>query len=192
MDTKTIVKDITNGLELLENQSNRNLVINNYNRFKTKTPFSPTLNNYIEEWFETYKNVFVFTDTDDFDENDIEGTLEKHIQRFKDTGKIHVWTGESDGTIFGDATINHKFRAWHDYIHVTLGYGYDFIGESIVASIQASQLPSEWVFEKELVLCEVVGQAQYFMQHNEFLKDQRKFTVTYLQSPFEALRVKQL
>lgn len=174
------LKTLQNGLQLLENQEQRNHVISNLRRYQSSTPFSQHLNKYIEQWYHNHSHHFVFTSIDDFNENDIEGTFEKHKQRFKETGKIHIWTGESDNTIFGDPKINHYFRAWHDYIHITNGYGYDFVGESITANIQCSQLPQHLQFERELILCEIVGQAQYFMKQGEFLKNQRNFTVNYL------------
>ena len=161
-------------------------------RLKTTVPFSTRFNEWIEQWFENHKDLFVFVNEDDFDETDIQGTFDKHVQRFKETGKIHIWTGASDHTIFGEPTVNHKFRAWHDYIHITYGYGYDFVGESICSAIQQSMLPTNWHFERNLVHAEIVGQAQYFMVNGNFLNDQRLFTYLYLQQPQNTLTIKDL
>lgn len=161
-------------------------------RLKQTAPFSQRLNDWIENWFDNHKHIFKFVDTDDFDSDDIEATFKKHTARFQTEGVIHIWTGASDNTIFGEPTINHKFRAWHDFIHITQGYGYDFVGESICSVIQQSQLPNNWHFEKNLIHCEIVGQAQYFMLHGEFLKDQRKFTHLYLIRPDWALKNKEV
>lgn len=30
------------------------------------------------------------------------------------SGRVVVWDGASDATIYGDARVNHAFRAWHD------------------------------------------------------------------------------
>ena len=182
----TDLRQLANGLDVLENINTSQSL----HRLKQEIPFSNKLNDFICKWIENNKDKFVFTDTDDFDPNDIEGTLQKHIQRYNETGKIHVWTGCSDKTIFADATVNHKFRAWHDYIHVTEGYGYDFIGESIVADIQRQQLPKEWVLERELVMCEIVGQAQYNMIYGEFIDNQRLFTADYLNNVKQTLKKK--
>lgn len=190
-DLKQHLSTLTNGLILNENVQQRNYVITNLRRHKTSTPFSQSLNDFILQWYNNHSHHFIFTETDDFDENDIDGTFEKHKQRFKETDMIHIWTGCSDNTIFGEPTINHYFRAWHDYIHITENYGYDFVGESIVANIQCSQLPHHLIFERELILCEIVGQAQYFMKHNEFVKNQRNFTRNYLSDCRTALLHKQ-
>lgn len=183
MNTQTIVSEIANGLQLLEGQKRRDYLIRNNYLLKKTVPFSSRLNEWIANWYDRNKVFFRFTKHDDFDPEDIEGTFQRHKKRFEESGVISIWTGASEGTIFGDPTINHKFRAWHDYIHLTHNLGYDFIGESITANVQASQLPNDWLFERELVLCEVVGQAQYNMMTGEFVEDQRQFTVDYLQNP---------
>lgn len=154
-----------------------------YRRFKVTTPFSQRLNSFVEEWFEKHKDIFIFVDEDDFDGEDIEGTFEKHKQRYKETGKIHIWTGASDCTIFGEAEINHKFRAWHDFIHIQQNKGYDFIGETFVCEIQKSMLPLDWHLERELIQIEIVGQALYFMESGTFLNNQRDFTYHYMINP---------
>ena len=180
------------GLQLLESQDDKQRVLNAFFKFKHNTPFSRTLNNFIEEMV---KNIelckyakFVYTDVDDFDEDDLTGTFQRHLKRFEETGEIHVWTGASDLTIFGDPTINHKFRAWHDYIHIINNLGYDAIGESIVCDIQKEQLPNHMLFEKELLHIEVVGQIHYHALNNSFVEDQRQFTIDYLLNPLKALR----
>ena len=187
MITQTDLERLKNGLDTLEN------IRTKYRLFKLRdeAPFSQQLNNFISQWYAANWEHFLFTDEDDFDETDIQGTFDRHVQRFKETGTIKIWTGASEGTIFGEPTINHYFRAWHDYIHITEGLGYDFVGESIVCEIQKSQLPNEWIFEKELIQSEIVGQAQYFMTNGDFLKDQRRFTHRYLLDPLLAIRSKQ-
>ena len=198
MLTTNDITRLKNGLDIVEQHEGIVGRLNYLNDPRVKQEdkdslsFSPRLNNYINTWFEQYKDTFVFTDEDDFDADDIEGTLGTHIRRYKRTGKIHIWTGASENTIFADATVNHKFRAWHDYIHITNNIGYDFVGESIVSSMQQAQLPLGWEFEKELIHCEVVGQGQYFMKWGEFLLDQRKFSLEYLNSPVLALNHRQV
>jgi len=186
MNSKDLER-LTNGLRLLESKEEKEHLINNFSRLKNDVPFSKRLNDWLENWFKHNNTSIKFTKVDDFDSNDLEGTLRMHIQRFKETGKIHVWTGESDNSIFGVNRLNWYFRAWHDYIHVINNLGYDFLGESIVSSIQASQLPSEWHFERELINIEVVGQAQYFSKVGKFIADQRRFTINYLTDPNYAL-----
>jgi len=148
--------------------------------YKDAIPFSQRLNDFVTNWFTKHWDLFVFTDNDDFDADDMEGTLAKHRETYLRTGKIYIWTGASDRTIFVEPRINHYFRAWHDYIHITENLGYDFIGESAVCSIQMAQLPFDWGYERALVQSEIVGQALYYMKYNEFIDDQRGFTLQYL------------
>lgn len=162
----------------------------NLMRLKKSVPFSERLNEFIVQWYEKRKKMFVFTDKDDFDGDDLEGTLKRHIERFRETGKIHVWNGASDNTIFGDATVNTYFRCWHDYIHITSGYGYDLFGETMTMEAQRSMLPSDWKFERELIYSEIVGQALYFQHYGYFLADQRQFTVAFLMNAHGALNTK--
>jgi hypothetical protein len=153
-----------------------------------KIPFSKKLNQFIKLWFKTHKDIFIFTNEDNFNPNDIEGTFNAHKKIYKETGKVHIWTGESENTIFGKEKINHYFRAWHDYIHLNYNLGYSITEESIVCNIQRDMLPSDWVFEKELINAEIIGQAHYFYINNDFVKNQRLFTANYLHNSINALK----
>lgn len=153
------------------------------------TPFSRQLNDFIKTWFENHKHIFVFTEVDNFDEKDIQSTFENHKKIYRETGKIHIWTGASENTIFGNEKINHYFRAWHDYIHINYNLGYSITEESIVCNIQRDMLPSEWYFEKELINAEIIGQAHYFYRNNKFVENQRLFTAIYLDSSIKALNL---
>ena len=169
--------------EIMENFS-----IAQLERLKESIPFSERLNNFIENWYNENKEYFNFVEVDDFDENDIEGTFEKHKKRFEETKKINIWTGESEGTIFGCARVNHMFRAWHDFIHIRENLGYSITEESIVCDIQRDMLPSDWAFEKSLVESEIRGQAHYFFINNKFVDNQRVFTRKYLENSISAIR----
>jgi hypothetical protein len=74
------------------------------------------------------------------------------------------------------------FRAWHDYIHITRGLDFSPMNEAAVAFIQASELPWDWWYEKQLIMCEVVGQVVGHHRTGDFPEDQRKFTAALLQS----------
>jgi len=152
------------------------------------TPFSRQLNDFIKTWFENHKHIFVFTEVDNFDEKDIQSTFENHKKIYRKTGKIHIWTGASENTIFGNEKINHYFRAWHDYIHLNYNLGYSITEESIVCNIQKDQLPQNWYFEKELINAEIIGQSHYFYMNNDFVKNQRLFTANYLHNSIDALK----
>lgn len=178
------------GLELLESQEQKRDLIIKSMHLRNEVPFSRQLNVFIRRQFKLLSNnvKFVFTDKDDFDEDDLKGTFLRHYKRFQDTNEIHIWTGASDNTIFGEQRINHYFRAWHDYIHLTNNLGYDSVGESIVCDIQTEQLPTNWLFERELLHIEVVGQIHYHALNHKFVEDQRQFTIDYLLNPLKALK----
>jgi hypothetical protein len=164
-------------------------------RSKSSTPFSERLNEWIHNWYNTIQGrygTFIFVDEDDFNPEDIEATFEWHKQRYKDTGKIHIWNGASDNNIFGSTGMNLMFRAWHDYTHITNDLGYSFLDESITAEMQQAQLPADWLYEKKLVHCEIVGQAMYFMKNDRFAEDQRSFTQWFLRTPLVALNAEEL
>lgn len=191
MIQSTDLSRLKTGLQLLESQDDRKRVLNAYFKFKQDTPFSRKLNDFIRRQYNLIRSKgvkFVFVEVDDFDETDLKGTFLRHYKRFKDTGEIHVWTGASENTIFGEERINHYFRAWHDYTHLVNNLGYDSVGESIVCDLQIQQLPTDWLFERELLHIEVVGQIHYHALNHDFVKDQRQFTIDYLLNPIKALR----
>lgn len=165
---------------------------NYLNRLKKTAPFSNRLNNFVLDWFEIHKDTFIFTDKDNFDSDNIEATFENHKKIYRETGKIYIWTGCSENTIFGSPEINHKFRAWHDYIHLNYFLGYSIIEESIVCDIQKDMLPVDWIFERKLIECEIRGQAHYFYLNNKFINNQRLFSSLWIQDSIKALRLKDI
>lgn len=173
------------------NLHHRTNLISNFSKLKASTPFSQRLNDWLELWFDRHKSIFVFTENDDFDGKNSKQTLLNHIDKFHKTQKIHIWSGACLNTIYGCSKINLYFRSFHDYIHIYYQLGYDFAGESIIASIQCSMLPSDWVLERELIMIEILGQNQYYVKHKEFLKNQRRFSIDYLTNPNDAITKKQ-
>ena len=176
--------DILKDLDAVEQNFHRKeYLISNFSRLKSSVPFSPRLNLWIEKWFKLHQTLFVFTDKDDFfDAKSIQETLQLYVEHFNSTNTILIWNGASSDNIYGSEKGNLMFRCWHDYIHITHRSGFSFAGESIVASIQCSMLPSDWIFEKELVMIEILGQNQYYSVHKEFVKNQRQFAIEYLKS----------
>lgn len=94
------------------------------------------------------------------------------------TDRLVVWAGASDRTIYGSPSMNHMFRAWHDAGHLLLGAPFTLEGEKAVALWQARQLNDDTL--AEIVLAEVVGQAQFFALQGEFPSDQRQFIQEFL------------
>jgi hypothetical protein len=89
-----------------------------------------------------------------------------------------IWSGESNNTIYQDASVNYAFRALHDALHITTGLGFSHDHEIELGRIQASQYDSQLM--QDLVYCEVALQAKYHQETGLFLKDQVSFTQNYL------------
>ena len=105
------------------------------------------------------------------------------------TGRILVWSGESDRTIFADPEVNWAFRAWHDWCHLTHGLEFTTQDEVKVALVQMGHIRTLYGHDKRadrfcaLIDAEVIGQIVYQQQHGEFPHDQMTFTREYLGLP---------
>ena len=179
----------------LNNKIKREELITAFSRLKSSDPFSPRLNEWLLNFYQQNKETFIFTDTDEFDGKNIRQSLLRQVERYQKTGKILVWTGASDKTIFGENSSgingNWAFRCFHELIHTSKQLGFDFAGESMVCSIQCSILPVDWVLERELIQIEIIGQNQYFNVHKCFLDDQRRFAIDYMMDFEKAIFTKQ-
>lgn len=98
---------------------------------------------------------------------------------------LPVWEGASDCTIYGDARINHAFRAWHDAAHIATAGRFDLDGEREVCEEQKRAVlraypraPSLWL---ALLDAEINGQAAHFAATGEFPADQFAFMREALQ-----------
>lgn len=85
-----------------------------------------------------------------------------------------IWNGASVNTIWGDASVNHAFRALHDALHLKTGLDFNVESEIELGRIQASQYEGKLA---DLVYIEVAGQAEYYKQNGVFVTDQVKFTM---------------
>lgn len=94
-----------------------------------------------------------------------------------------VWEGASDATVFGDARVNHAFRAWHDAHHIAGQFDFSLTGE--IATMRAQQrdlvraFPSCPAWALDIIAAEVQGQAEYFAAHGAFPLDQIAFTLNH-------------
>lgn len=101
------------------------------------------------------------------------------LQAYHATGRIIVWAGASDATVWGDARLNHLFRAWHDYCHIGQGACYQVdcfkpIHEYAVADYQCIGLGDRLA---RLVQIEVSEQAKHYERTGQFVTDQIAFTL---------------
>lgn len=128
--------------------------------------------------------------------DDAPQTFEALQGYYDKTGRVAVWSGASDHTIFADREVNYAFRAWHDANHLRFAQPFTLAGEMIVADLQKGQLEKRYGkgrytdFYKALIEMEVVGQAEYFAEFNKFPEDQMEFALGYMRdnrivNPFE-------
>jgi len=138
----------------------------------------------------------LFNRWDNFDltDNDNEvNTLEKATAYFNETGRIKVWSGASDKTIFDCAGINHAFRAWHDFHHITKQLPFTPEGEMKVVQCQMQDLIKIYGDNEDtqrmnaILWAEVVGQGQYEELHGAFPDNQKGFIKAYLVDAQEAI-----
>lgn len=127
-----------------------------------------------------------------FDTTDIPelcDTYDKLRAHYMSTGRIRVWTGASDRTIFGDPAVNHAFRAWHDLGHIMLQAPFTPEGEEEVCALQMRQLArimhggrsgDEIKFMCHMLSAEVNGQIAYEKLTGQFPEDQRAFMLQHL------------
>jgi hypothetical protein len=83
-----------------------------------------------------------------------------------------IWPGGSDNTIYGDPRINWKFRAWHDALHLITNAPFTVQGETFMGKLQASKLGT---LGSEIVIAEVIGQAEEFNKTGQFINNQVAF-----------------
>lgn len=133
-------------------------------------------------------------------------TFEKVCSYYENNfGKLLIWRGGSDNTVFGKPHLNWYFRAWHDLVHVKYNKDFTPKGEAGTCAIQQNQLrkafregalraqgfrPDNKTHEKLIDLCckmlhtEIIGQNEYYQEHGEFVSDQVGFTKSYMKKTF--------
>lgn len=117
---------------------------------------------------------------------DAPDTLEGIKANYALTGRIKVWDGASEQTIYGDREVNYAFRAWHDWCHLRGNHEFDDEGELAVAVMQCSHVQEVYGLGPtasaicRVIMAEVVGLARYRRDHGEFPVDQRTFVLGHL------------
>jgi hypothetical protein len=123
------------------------------------------------------------------DQLEAPATLAGVRHRVARTGRMLVWAGGSDATIFGCVDTNHHFRAWHDWCHLTGGHEFTLEGERATLEMQAEHLIRvygrghadirRWL---RIIYAEVVAQAEHYEDRGEFIADQAEFTKRHMRS----------
>lgn len=97
-----------------------------------------------------------------------------------------VWSGASEATIFGDAKLNHMFRAWHDVKHIEHELLFTPQGEAMACHYQQLDVLNNYgendytkLFNKILDI-EINKQIEYFETNGHFVVDQLAFAQNLL------------
>lgn len=110
-------------------------------------------------------------------------TLEALKFEVNERGRLTIWNGACERTVFGCPEVNLHFRAWHDWAHFTYDLPFTVDGETAAAFVQAAQICRRYGPDRDMVqllFCEVIGQALWYEGHKEFPEDQRKFADQHL------------
>ena len=109
---------------------------------------------------------------------------------YEATGRICVWSGGSEHTIFADRETNYAFRAWHDWCHLIGNYDFTPDGEHATMMAQQSDLYARYGDVQrwaDILHAEIIGQGEYERANGTFPQDQMAFVKCYLQFPTLAL-----
>jgi hypothetical protein len=108
-------------------------------------------------------------------------------------GRICVWTGASDHTIFGYKDINWAFRAWHDAHHWLGQHPFTREGEQAVMLRQQRDILALWGDTArghelcQIIHAEIIGQRDHEDRWGGFPDNQLGFVMAYLDNPHKAL-----
>ncbi len=126
-------------------------------------------------------------------------TYDELIAHLDAGGRMIVYSGGSERTIYGDPEVNFAFRAWHDWCHWRGRYDFSHEGERAACAMQGDHLIARYGESSEtrrwrrILQAEIIGQREYFDRHGTFPEDQRAFVAAYLadHSPRTALATRQ-
>lgn len=129
----------------------------------------------------------------DLSETDAPDSLKRLKAEYAARGRITIYAGGSDGTIFDCADTNRMFRAWHDWAHLTLNANFSMEGETAACELQAAQIFARYGDGDTgrgmvaVLRAEIIGQARFWQRNRRFVSRQRAFTMAYLDNPETAL-----
>src|SRR5208337_2128711 len=126
-------------------------------------------------------------------------TYEELVALLDAGGRMLVYSGGSERTIYGDPEVNFAFRAWHDWCHWRGRYDFSHEGERAACAMQGDHLVTlygaspQTLRWRRILQAEIIGQRDYFDQHGAFPQDPRTFVAAYLadESPRKAFSAPQ-
>lgn len=104
----------------------------------------------------------------------------KELQRnaYDSRGRIRIYGGGSDHTIYGVNKVNYAFRAWHDNLHLQHNLSFKPDDEIKLAQIHADMITGD--YEKQLIHADIAGQVKHWQKFNAFVDNQYRFVLNYL------------
>lgn len=116
---------------------------------------------------------------------DAPATFESLVAHYRETGRVCVWNGASERTIFADAETNFAFRAWHDSKHILHGLPFTRAGEYAAMVYQCADVCAIYDGATAETFCrilaaEICGQFDYNARFGGFPIDQIGFARAYL------------
>ena len=110
-------------------------------------------------------------------------TLQELQDHINTTGRMLVWNGASDKTIYACPETNWAWRAWHDWCHYTFDLEFDKDGERTACEIQKRHIqltygprPQAKLF-CNLIEFEIMSQFEYKEVFGNFPEDQMALAV---------------
>lgn len=99
------------------------------------------------------------------------------LECYRQTGKLKIWAGASDCTVWGGAADNWLFRAWHDYCHIGSGMCDKVDCFTADREIELSDWQSNGCSTMlgRIVGIEIAGQASHYKRTGNFVEDQIRF-----------------
>lgn len=124
---------------------------------------------------------------------DAPDTYRTLVAHYDKTGRIVVWSGASERTVFACRETNYAFRAWHDSKHILFNLPFTMDGEAEVMRLQQADVRALYDGQRADLFCnileaEVIGQGEYNMLYGGYPADQVAFVAAYLMDPKRALR----
>lgn len=107
------------------------------------------------------------------------GSHRELLQCYNASGRLVIWAGCSDNTIWGGRADNWRFRAWHDLCHIKSGMCdkvdcFDTRHEIELSGFQCLGLSDGLGM---MVNIEIAGQAVYYQQTGRFVDNQIAFAL---------------
>lgn len=129
----------------------------------------------------------------DLSSTDAPDSLKRLKQEFQHRGRITVYEGGSEMSIYGDAGVNQDFRAWHDWCHLALDANFTLEGETRACELQARHIRGRYGDGDtgraliRVLEAEIIGQALYWRKYRKYVVNQRAFVLAYMSHPGHAL-----